>query len=74
MSSKPEVIHELKRLHEEYALVPANKACNNIVFVGKTHYYNCTLYELGINSTYGNLTFIQLFTVKMKFFKTIGPF
>jgi hypothetical protein len=31
--SKPEVIHELERLHEEYVLVPADKACNNIVFV-----------------------------------------
>jgi hypothetical protein len=31
--NKPEVIKELNRLHEEYVLVPADKACNNIVFV-----------------------------------------
>ena len=26
---KPKVINELDRLHEEYVLVPADKACNN---------------------------------------------
>ena len=54
---KPEVINELDRLHEEYVLVPADKACNNIVFVCKAHYYNCILNELGINSTFGNRTY-----------------
>jgi hypothetical protein len=38
-------------------LVPADKVCNNIVFVCKTHYYNCILNELGINSTLGNPTY-----------------
>jgi hypothetical protein len=38
-------------------LVPADKASNNIVFVCNTHYYNCILNELGINSTFGNLTY-----------------
>ena len=56
--SKPEVIRELDRLHEEYVLVPADKACNNIVFVCKAHYYNCIINELGINSTLGNPTYI----------------
>ncbi|XP_055999877.1 uncharacterized protein LOC130046520 isoform X1 [Ostrea edulis] len=55
--SKPEVIKELDRLHEEYVLVPADKASNNIVFVCKAHYYNCILNELGISSTFGNHTF-----------------
>jgi hypothetical protein len=31
--SEPEVRNELQRLHEEFVLVPADKACNNIVFV-----------------------------------------
>ena len=57
MFRKPEVINELDRLHEEYVLVPADKACNNIVFVCKAHYYNCILNELGINSTFGNRTY-----------------
>ena len=54
---KPEVINELDRLHEEYVLVPADKACNNIVFVCKAHYYNCISKEHGINSTLGNRTY-----------------
>jgi hypothetical protein len=55
--SKPEVITELERLHGEFVLVPADTACNNIVFVCKAHYYNCILNELGINSTFGNPTY-----------------
>jgi hypothetical protein len=51
------VRNELERLHEEFVLVPADKACNNIVFVCKAHYYNCILNELGINSTVGNPTY-----------------
>jgi hypothetical protein len=48
----------LERLHEEYVdFVPAEKACNNIVVVCKTHYYNCILNELGIGSAFGNLTY-----------------
>jgi hypothetical protein len=55
--SKPEVIHALARLYEEYVLVSAYKDCNNIVFVCKTHYYNCILNELGIGSAFGNPTY-----------------
>jgi hypothetical protein len=51
------VIHELERLQEEYVLVSADKACNNIVFVCKTHYYNCILNELGIGFAFGNPTY-----------------
>ena len=55
--NKPEVIRELNRLHEVYVLVPADKACNNIVFVCKAHYYQCIINELGINSAIGNSTY-----------------
>jgi hypothetical protein len=55
--NKPEVILELNILHEEYVLVPADKACNNIVFVCKAHYCQCIINELGINSTTGNRTY-----------------
>ena len=47
---KPEVINELGRFHEEYVLVPADTACNYILF-------KCILNELGINSTFGNRTY-----------------
>ena len=34
--SEPEVRNELEIPHEEFVLVPADKACNNIVFVRLT--------------------------------------
>jgi hypothetical protein len=51
------VINELERLHGEFGLVPADKVCNNIVFVCKAHYYNSILSDLCINSTFGNPTY-----------------
>jgi hypothetical protein len=56
--NKPEIIRELNRLHEEFVLVPADKACNNIVLVCKAHYYQWIINKLGINSTIGNRTYI----------------
>jgi hypothetical protein len=47
-----------KKDYEEFVLVQADKACNNIVFVCKAHFYNCILNELGINSTFGDPTYI----------------
>jgi hypothetical protein len=55
---EPEVINELERLHGDFVSVPADIACNNIVFVCKVHYYNCTLDELGISSSFGYPTYI----------------
>jgi hypothetical protein len=63
--NKAEVIKELNRLHEEYVLVPADKACNNIVFVCKVHNYLCIINELCIHSTIGNRTYIP--TIFSKF-------
>jgi hypothetical protein len=38
---KPEVVNELRRLHHNFVLVPADKAStfNNIIFVCKNYYY-----------------------------------
>lgn len=39
------------RLHDQFVPIPADKAGNNIVFVCKAHYINCTfMLELSINS------------------------
>jgi hypothetical protein len=70
---KPEVIKELNRLHEEYVLVPADKACNNIVFV------RLTIISLLLTNWALILQFVIVFTLqqlfpKMKFFKTMHPF
>ena len=34
----PDVVHELSRLHENFVIVPADKASNNYTFVCKKHY------------------------------------
>ena len=51
-----DVVSELSSLHDNYVVVPADKASNNIVFICKAHYYNCLTKELGINSTQSNPT------------------
>ena len=45
--------------HNKYVVVQADKASNNIVFVCKTHYINCLIKELGINSATGNPTYTR---------------
>jgi hypothetical protein len=40
---KPELVNELRRLHANFVLVPADKASNNIVFICKNYYYKCLL-------------------------------
>jgi hypothetical protein len=40
------------------AILYTDKASNNIVFVCKTHYYNCILNELRIGSAFGIPTYI----------------
>ena len=53
------MVNELHRLHENFVLVPADKASNNIVFVCKSYYYNCLINELGFTSTSRNPTYTQ---------------
>ena len=53
----PNVAKHLSYLHDKCVVVPADKAPNNIVFVCKTHYINCLINELGIDSSLGNSTY-----------------
>ena len=46
----PDVAAELDEIHEKFVVVPADKASNNIVFVCKTHYINCLMEELDMNT------------------------
>jgi hypothetical protein len=52
-----EAVKCLSSLHDRYAIVPADKASNNIVFVCKSYYFECLIKELGIMylSLYGVL-------------------
>ena len=54
--SDPDVVRELSRLHENFVLVPADKASNNYTFVCKRHYVSILSEELGLNSLPGNPT------------------
>jgi hypothetical protein len=54
---KPKVVNELRRLHDNFVSVPADKASSNIVFICKNYYYECLLNELGFTSTSGNPTY-----------------
>ena len=44
----PDVSAEIADLHHKYAVVPADKASKNIVFVCKTHYMHYLMEELGM--------------------------
>ena len=46
----PEVDKELSRLHENFVIVPADKASNNYTFVCKKYYISILIEELGLNS------------------------
>ena len=51
----PDVVHELSCLHENFVIVPADKASNNYTFVCKKLYVDILIEELPVNPTY-NLT------------------
>ena len=55
--SDPDVVRELSRLHENFVIVPADKASNNYTFVCKRHYVSILSEELGLNSLPGNPTY-----------------
>ena len=46
----PEVVRELSRLHENFVIVPADKASNSYTFVCKKYYINILIEERGLNS------------------------
>ena len=53
----PDVVKELSRLHENFIIVPADKASNNYTFVCRRHYLNILKEELGLNTLPGNPTY-----------------
>ena len=55
--SDPDVVREFSRLHENFVIVPADKASNNYTFVCKRYYVSILSEELGLNSLPGNPTY-----------------
>ena len=46
----PDDSAEIAEIHEKFIVVPADKACNKIVFVCKTHFINCLMEELSMTT------------------------
>ena len=49
--SDPDVKDTLRRLHDDFVLVPADKAANNVIVVCKKYYIETLIKESGINTT-----------------------
>ena len=47
----PDVKDTLRRLHDDFVLVPADKAANNVIVVCKKYYIETLIKELSINTT-----------------------
>jgi hypothetical protein len=65
------VVNELRRLHDNFVLVPADKASNDIVFVYKTYYYECLLNELGFTYTSGKPTYTRTNLTKVEILQNL---
>jgi len=56
-----EVNHALNILHENYVVVNADKASNNIIIMCKKYYLECMINELGLNNDdHKNTTYIKI--------------
>ena len=55
----PQVRDTLSTLHDNFVVVPADKAPNNIIFVCKKHYIECLMKEMGIDNSLGNPTYTR---------------
>ena len=51
------VAEHLSLLHDKYVIVSVDNAPNNIVFLCKSHYIDCLIKEIGIDTLVGNPTF-----------------
>ena len=67
----PSVKACLDALHNEYVVVPADKASNNIIFVCRNYYIQCIIYELNLHSDKSNTTYtLSSLTDEDIFFKS----
>ena len=55
--SDPDVVTELSRLHENFVIVPADKASNNNTFICKRYYVDILIEEPGLHLLPGNPTY-----------------
>ena len=55
--SRPWCCHSLSRLHENFVIVPSDKASNSYTFVCKRYYVDILIEELGLHLLPGNPTY-----------------
>ena len=55
----PDVAKTLSIIHDQYVVVPADKAQNNIVFVCKKHYIECLLSEIDQDKSSKSQTYTE---------------
>ena len=65
----PNVAYNLSLLHDKYVIVSPDKAPSNIVFVCKSHYIDCLIKELGIDTLVGNPTYTPTTLTKEEILK-----
>ena len=63
----PDVKDTLRRLHDDFVLVPADKAANNVIVVCKKYHIETLMKELGINTTNISPHIFHQLTHLMKF-------
>ena len=86
-SSKQEILNDpyvkdtLRRLHDDFVLVPADKAANNLIVVCKKYHIETLIKELSINTTNISLnstyipssdSFDQILKSHCKFVESVG--
>ena len=55
--NNPDVAKTLSTIHDNYVVVPADQAPDNIMFVCKRHYIDCLTAELGVGCTSKSTTY-----------------
>ena len=72
--SDPDVKDTLRRLYDDFVLVPADKAANNVIVVCKRYYIETLIKELGINSTHipSADSFDEILKSHCKFIESVG--
>ena len=70
----PDMKDTVRRMHDDFVLVPADKAANSVIVVCKKYHIETLIKELGINFTYIPSTdsFDEILKSHCKFIESVG--
>ena len=63
----PDAAKTLSTEHDKYAVVPADTARNNMVFVCKTHYIQCLFSEVDVENNSSNKTYTRAHSLRKRY-------